>query len=241
MTEPRSPRAFLTAEWRRLALVTFAVPDDVVAPILPPGTEPDRWNGSALASVVAFEFVDTAVLGMPAFFFRHFPEWNLRTYVRELAPGTRRGVTFVRELVASRLVAGIARASYGEPYSAVPYRLERHPLGASEAVAHEVEVGGRVHRLAFVAGGEPFVPAETSLEHFLKEQEWGFGPARKNGRSTLYRVSHPRWAVYPETRIDLDASLRILYGERWAFLDAAIPISKMVAVGSRIEVGIKER
>lgn len=228
------PRAFLRADWRRIAIVTFAVPDEAVAAHLPPGTEPDRWEGSALASVVAFEFEDTRVLGIPALGHRAFPEWNLRVYAREGSSG-RRGVVFVRELVRSRLVAGLARLLYDEPYLAVPYRHSRHAMGDGEAVEHVVTVGGRDHRYAFVAGGALAEPGESSLAHFLKEQAWGFGTTRA-GRRAEYCVEHPRWRIYPETRFDLDVDFGRLYGPRWSFLEAATPISRIVAEGSAIAV-----
>jgi uncharacterized protein YqjF (DUF2071 family) len=229
-------RVFLTADWLRLAIVTFAVPDEALAPHLPPGTEPDRWQGSALASLVAFEFERTRVMGVAALGFRTFPEWNLRFYVR--APGTggvRRGVVFVRELVPNRVVAGIARALYNEPYSAAPYAVERHAVGDGVSVSHLVRDGGKMHRFAFLAGGRPVLPPEDSLDHFLKEQEWGFGTTR-GGQRAAYRVEHPAWRIYPETRFDLAVDCGVLYGERWAFLDRATPISRLVAEGSAVKV-----
>lgn len=227
---------FLTAEWRRLALVTFRVPDEVLQPLLPPGTVPDRWEGSALASVVAFEFEKTALFGIPALGFRSFPEWNLRFYLRqgEGEPACR-GVAFVREFVPSAVVAGIARSLYNEPYLAVPYEFERHPVGEGTGVGHAIQFGGKTHRFRFLAGGEPFLPSETSLDHFLKEQAWGFGITR-SGLRVSYRVEHAPWRVYPETRFDLEADFSLLYGPRWAFLDRATPLSKIVAEGSPIKV-----
>ena len=59
-----------------------------VRPHLPPGTELDRRDGSAWCSLVGFQFLDTRVLGVGWPGFRHFPEWNLRFYVRR---GDERG------------------------------------------------------------------------------------------------------------------------------------------------------
>ena len=55
---------FLTAGWRDLVLVTYAVPPEALAPHLPPGCEPDLREGKAFVSLVAFDFVDTRVLGV---------------------------------------------------------------------------------------------------------------------------------------------------------------------------------
>src|SRR5215468_781631 len=99
---PPTGRPFLTARWTNLFLATYAVPDDLLRPHLPPGLELDRRDGRAFASLVAFDFLDTRVLGVPWPGYRNFPEVNLRFYVRH---GEQRGVVFVREFVPLRLVA----------------------------------------------------------------------------------------------------------------------------------------
>jgi uncharacterized protein YqjF (DUF2071 family) len=58
-------RPFLTAEWRNLLLATYAVPPSLLTPRLPPGLELDTKNGNAFVSLVAFEFLNTRVLGVP--------------------------------------------------------------------------------------------------------------------------------------------------------------------------------
>ncbi len=233
-TRPRRP--FLTAEWRRLGLVTFAVPGELVARHLPPGLEPDRWEGNALASLVAFEFQNVCVLGVPALGFRSFPEWNLRLYAREEGAEKRRGVVFVREFVPSTVVAGVARLLYNEPYTAVRYRATAKDEEGTIAVEHVIAwPGPRRFRFAFVAGGEPTVQEEGSLAHFLKEQQWGFGKTRKGNRTT-YRVEHPTWRTYEDARFDLDLDAGTLYGDAWAFLNHATPISKFAIEGSAIRV-----
>ncbi len=92
-----SRRSFLTAQWRHLILANYFVPEELLHPLLPPGLELDRRGGRCWASLVGFQFLDTRVLGIGWPGFRHFPEWNLRFYVKE---GERRGVCFVREFGA---------------------------------------------------------------------------------------------------------------------------------------------
>ena len=54
---------FLTAVWSDLALFSYAIPAEVLTPYLPPGLEPDLWQGQAYCSLVAFDFTQTRVLG----------------------------------------------------------------------------------------------------------------------------------------------------------------------------------
>jgi uncharacterized protein len=111
------PRAFLTAEWRNLAMLNFAVAPSVLQPFVPEGTELDSWQGITFVSLVGFLFANTRILGVSIPVHRTFEEVNLRFYVRRtLAGEVRRGVTFIRELVPRIAIAATARAIYNEPY-----------------------------------------------------------------------------------------------------------------------------
>jgi len=215
---------FLRARWLDLLLVTWRAPDELVLPRLPAGLTLDRWDGSALVSLVAFDFRNTRVVGVPWPGFINFPELNLRCYVRS---GDRRGVCFLREYVPSRLVSFVARTVYNEPYLGVPYRKDEG--------AHVLTVGGRVHRIAWTRAGELETPPPDSLAHFLKEHEWGFGQ-RRDGRPLHYRVEHPVWRSWPEVTPSLDVDFGLLYGPEWAFLADEPPLSVVNAEGSAITV-----
>ena len=120
LTTPPQPRVFLTAEWRSLLMLNYAIDPAVLRPLVPHGVELDLWEGEALVSMVGFLFLHTRVMGVPIPFHRNFEEVNLRFYVRRSAPeGWRRGVTFVREIVPRRAIATLARVLYNEPYLGV--------------------------------------------------------------------------------------------------------------------------
>src|SRR5271154_3858494 len=108
------PLSFLTARWSNLCIFSYAVPPAWLAPRLPTGLDLDTRGGQAFVSLVAFDFLDTRVLGVAWPGYRNFPELNLRFYVR---CGADRGVVFVREYVPSRLIAFLARTLYNERYA----------------------------------------------------------------------------------------------------------------------------
>ncbi len=94
---------FLTAEWRKLAMANYPVEPDRLRPFLPPRTELDTWAGDPYVSLVGFQFREVRVKGRRIPFHTHFPEVNLRFYVRyKDGSGWKRGVVFVREIVLPR-------------------------------------------------------------------------------------------------------------------------------------------
>ena len=56
-----SPKIFLTAKWRYLAMLNYEIGSPVLAPFVPAGMELDFWNGKTFVSVVAFLFLNTRV------------------------------------------------------------------------------------------------------------------------------------------------------------------------------------
>src|SRR5689334_21023717 len=75
-------RPLLTAEWRHLVMLNYAVDRAILQPLVPPGTELDDWNGESYASVIGFQFLRTTFCGVPIPFHANFVEVNLRFYIR---------------------------------------------------------------------------------------------------------------------------------------------------------------
>jgi uncharacterized protein YqjF (DUF2071 family) len=230
-----SGRVFLTAEWRHLVMLNYAVDPSVLKPMLPAGTELDFYRGDTFLSVVGFRFISTRVLGWALPFHRHFEEVNLRFYVRsQCVDGWKRGVVFIRELVPRRAIAFVARTWYGEPYRALPMR---HKVEQS-ADRIRVEYGWR-HRgqwesvRASGTGASKAIEA-GSLGEFIAEHYWGF--TARGGGCSEYQVEHPRWQVWSAEDALLDADIPSLYGETFAESLVAKPASAFIADGSPVIV-----
>lgn len=228
-------RTFLTARWANLALFQFPVPAELLAPHLPEGLELDMaglYPGQGMVSLVAFDFEQVRVFGIPWPLHTRFPEINLRFYVRQ---GDRRGVVFLKELVPRPAVAFIARWFYNEPYCIAPMRSRVTCSGPTVSFTHQVRYGGRKHFLEATGESTLFTPPEDSEAHSFKEHSWGFGRGT-NGRTTVYRVEHPVWRTYPVTSYLLELDWGLLYGPEWSFLNQRRPHSVVMAEGSAISV-----
>lgn len=233
--EGMARRTFLTAEWRNLILLNYAIDPEILKPRLPHGTELDFLDGVTFVSVVGFHFLRTRVLGVPVPFHRDFEEVNLRFYVRRKSPeGWRRGVVFVRELVPKYAIAFIAQTLYGEPYHALPmkHRIERTSAGID--VEYEWRNLGRWEKVWARGAGEPRAMGVGSAEEFIAEHYWGY-TARSKGCSE-YEVVHPPWKVWPATDCGIDIDVPRLYGEQFRECLAAKPASAFIAEGSPVSV-----
>lgn len=225
-------RKFLTAQWRNLILANFAVPEELLRPLVPPGCELDRRDGACWASLVGFQFLGTRVLGIGWPGFRNFPEWNLRFYVRYEG---ERGVCFVREFVPQWTVATIARVIYNEPYRSARMSMDVKDEPDALTATYTVKWANRLHTLRAVGAKPAIHPGADSLEHWFKEHSWGYGTSRR-GKLIRYEVNHPTWDVYPVREFSFDVDWATMYGHEWAAMNGVQPASVVLATGSEISV-----
>lgn len=233
-------RPFLTANWRYLAMLNFAVDPKILEPLVPQETELDFHEGLTFISVVGFLFLDTRVIGLPIPFHRDFEEVNLRFYVRRKSANEwRRGVVFVRELVPRRAIALVARTFYGEPYLALPMRHTLEHEDGRLFAEYQWRRGRRWETLAISATGEPQSAGDGSHEEFITEHYWGY-TARRDG-SSEYRVEHPVWRLWPAATTKFDADVATLYGPQFVETLSGTPFSGFIADGSPIQVHHRDR
>jgi hypothetical protein len=234
-------QTFLTAEWRRLAMLNYEIDPALLRPAVPRGTELDTWRGKTFISVVGFLFLRTRVLGAPIPFHQNFAEINLRFYVRRRADSGewRRGVVFIKEIVPRWAIALAARLVYNENYVARPMRYspaQRATIGASE---NTVEYGwrdaGRWNHLRVETNGEPRPLTAGAEEEFITEHYWGYA-AQRDGGCVEYQVEHPPWRVWPVHKAGLDCEAAQIYGPQFAEALGAQPSSAFLAEGSPVVV-----
>jgi uncharacterized protein len=250
-----SARPLLTAQWSELLLLNWAVPTEDVAPLVPPGTEPDLHDGQAYISIVGFRFHTCRLLGIPIPGHTSFPEINLRFYVRRNAGNElRRGVVFVREIVPRRAVAVIANWLYNENYVTRKMRSSLRMPGASLALGDTIgyawrspcswplrgrlETGQRQrnwNRLAARVAAPLDVPAPGSLDEFLVEHYWGYVRGR-DGITREYRVVHDPWLAAPADSITWDCNVPLTYSTPLAKYLSSPPTTALIAAGSYIHL-----
>jgi uncharacterized protein len=236
------PSKFLTAHWRYLAMLNYEVDQSLLVPHLPKGTELDEWNGRHFLSLVAFLFLDTHVLGLPALFHQNFEEVNLRFYVRrKVAQEVRQGVVFIREMVPLFLVAETAKLTYNEPYRTVPMQ---HSIvktnGELQTVEYQFGAGREACRVALHVDGDSHELVSGSQEEFLSQRSWGYTRQRNKG-TIEYRVDHPRWRIWSGARHELEGPLRTFYEEPFPSILSRVPTSVFIADGSLVTVHMPER
>jgi uncharacterized protein YqjF (DUF2071 family) len=205
---PRRHRAFLTAEWRYLVMLNYAVSPELLGPLVPRGTTLDLWGGTALMSVVGFRFLRTRVFGVPVPFHRDFDEVNVRFYVRRhMSDGEiRRGVVFIRELVPRAAIAVVARLLYNEPYRTLSMNsvVPAIPIDAPGRITYGWRGETAAQEVGATAIGTPRLPVADSEEEFVTRHYWGY-TRQRDGGTAEYEVRPAPCRVWDVTAPTLSA------------------------------------
>jgi uncharacterized protein len=227
-------KPFLSANWKNLLMINYEVDASLLAPHVPEHCELDLFQGQALVSLVAFQFLNTRVMGFRIPWHVNFPEINLRFYLRRIADGeVRRGVAFLSEIVPRRAISLVANTLYNEHYKT--RKMSQRVRVSDDVIRAEYTFieRGKMQRITSEAGIQARELKSGSLEDFITEHYYGYTKGR---RTVEYRVEHPAWRTYPLQKFRADVDFAAAYGDKWGFLTGRQPHSALFAEGSEVKV-----
>ncbi|MHA7141180.1 YqjF family protein [Arthrobacter sp. CAL618] len=185
--------------WMDAVFLHWRIPVATAAQFMPPGTEPDVYDGDAWVGLIGFRMVGAGIgSGMPIPYFGSFSEINVRLYSRD-SEGTR-GVVFLT-LDASRLAVVLVARAAGIPYvwsrcAPVPdpglagYTVQRFRGGATSSFA--------VRPNRSVVATDPLTINLTARFGLHSELA---------GRTLFIPNTHAPWPLHPATVEYLDDGL----------------------------------
>ena len=199
---PLRGRQMMHQRWEDVAFVHWRVDAAQVAPLLPPGTTPDVFDGSSWVGLIPFRRVGAGVgTGPAAPWLGTFAETNVRLYA--VGADGRRGVVF-RSLDASRLAVVLgARLAFGLPYCWAQMRVRRIGPDVEYTTARRWPAASPRSRL--VIRPEPAVVRDDPLATFLTAR-WGLH-TRWAHRSLYVPNQHETWPLQAATVQHLDDEL----------------------------------
>lgn len=225
----------LTQSWLDLAFLHWAVDPVDVAPLLPPGTVPDTFDGTTTyVGLVAFRMYRVGGLGLPGLpYLGTFPETNVRLY--SVDEHGRRGVVF-RSLDASRLIpVVVARAAFRLPY--VWSRMDIARSGDTLTYTSTRRwPGPRGARSRIVLRAGDAIDEPTPLEHFLTAR-WALHSSFF-GRTAYLPNAHPRWPLHRAELLECDEDLVAAAGLP---APAGEPVSVLYSPGVPVRFGPQRR
>ncbi|RZT64408.1 hypothetical protein EV140_0658 [Microcella alkaliphila] len=227
---PLPGRAVIRQRWNHFVFLHWRVDPARVAPLMPAGTRPDTFDGSAWVGLIPFVLSDHAFLPLPPVpRLGTFVEINVRTYSVDNAGN--RGVVF-QSLEAEPLPSALAAQSlFGLPYrwahagqriaeGTIEYRSRRR--GGPRLDSGRADRAARALATTAATGmpdartehplpstrihARPSTAAvDTPLSRFLTDR-WGFHETRR-GRTIYARNRHEPWPLVEAELLRLDDGL----------------------------------
>jgi uncharacterized protein YqjF (DUF2071 family) len=194
-------RSSLVQRWEDLTFLHWSVDPADVAPLLPPGTEPDVVDGVTYVGLIGFRMVGLGLLSGPAIpYLGTFCETNVRLY--SVDGQGRRAVVF-RSLEAERLLPVlVANAALQIPYKWA--RMRFHRDGDVLRYSSRRRAPGRPRNEMTVRVGDRLTDP-SPLEHFLTAR-WGLHE-RTYGRTLHLPNVHDAWPLHRAELLSLDDEL----------------------------------
>jgi hypothetical protein len=198
----------LDQQWRDLTFLHWRVAPDLVAPLLPPGTRPDVFDGSSWVGLIPFRLRKAAFgHGPPLPYVGSFPETNVRLYSVDAAG--RRGVVFC-SLESARLAFVLgARWALGLNYTWARMRIrERGDVITYTTRRRWPPPAGASSRLVLRVGSS--VVSDDPLADFLTAR-WGLH-TRRLGRTLYLPNTHEAWPLLTAEVLELSDELLAVAG-----------------------------
>ena len=233
-------KAFLKANWRRLASSNYIVDPKVLAKYIPKGTVLEAHEGKHYVSLVAFRYCETRLYNVKVPYHSVFEEINLRFYVkREIAPGIWRSeVAFTKLFFPKMALTLVARLFYKENYETK--KLRHH---WSENEEHLITSYGlknnRWHEFELKTAKQSNVIHDSDSEAFFSKHFWG--TAKVNDKScTIYEIEHPEWKAFQVKDWKINFDFGALFGSDFRHLNGLEPESVQLFDGSEVTVQKKK-
>ena len=232
---------FLSARWENLIFANYVVEDELLENLVPKGTIFSRWNSKIFISLVAFQFSNTKIFGIPALLHKDFNEVNLRFYVeRHSEENKRQGVVFINEIVPSKIIAWAANTIYGENYIARPMTRRIHTESDMNVFEYGIKNEGSWNKISVRINSDPDEFQDSDQGFYITEHYWGYSK-NSPSRTVEYEVEHPQWPVYRVKDYELGINFGALYGSDYSFLTDVVPDSVFFCQGSDIKVRLGKR
>lgn len=229
-------KAFLKANWRRLASSNYIVDPEVLTKYIPKGTVLETHEGKNYVSLVAFRYCETRLYNVKVPYHTIFEEINLRFYVkREISPGKWRSeVAFTKLFFPKKALTLVAKLFYKENYETRKLR-HRWSENDEDLLTSYGLRKDRWHEFDLKTSKESAAIDNSSSEAFFSKHYWG--TAQVNDKScTVYKIEHPEWKAFQVKDWEINFDFGSVFGADFMHLNDAEPESVQLLEGSEVTV-----
>lgn len=187
--------------WEHLLFAHWPISPEAVRPFVPSSLEIDTFNGKAWLGAVSFFMTGVKLKYLPLSYPFHFPEINIRTYVKMNGIPA---VFFITLDAADPLVVRIAKRWYRLPYFRANMSFRKEGGERKKGSHFRIESRRKSPRSAsetfqgkYRPSSRSFIPRRGTLAHWLMERYVFFCQPIESGDAYMYggEVHHEPWRL----------------------------------------------
>ncbi|MGI0107664.1 DUF2071 domain-containing protein [Salinimicrobium sp. WS361] len=226
----------ISSEFRKVALINYAIPAEVVEKYLPKHTKPDFLNGLCMISLVGFQVNKLKVADVKLPFLKDFEEIDLQIYVRRFDGAKwQKGVVVIHRILEQPGSAILANTIFKTNYHALP---------TNSAVEETQEDIKMIYSWQYNDLQQKFwVRSNRLAGPYNKDSEAAFfldrpfGYLQSGEKTYEYGLNHVDWHLYSVEEYSVDVDFSRQFDPAFNILNSQTPHSVIFTEGSTVEIG----
>ncbi|SOC81365.1 hypothetical protein SAMN06296241_2940 [Salinimicrobium sediminis] len=227
----------ISSEFRKVALLNYIVPPEVVEKYLPKYTKPDLFNGNCYISLVGFQVKKLKVNDLKVPMIKDLDEIDLQIYVKRFDGASWvKGVVVISRLFDQPGLAELTNTLFKTNYTSVPAMGEVNETEKSIEVKYSWQLNGKEQKFS-VKSNKLAAPYDKDTEAaFLLDRPFGFIKAGEE-ETYLYAIKHASWHLYTVEEYAVNVDFSRQFDPVFNILNSRVPHSVILTEGSTVEIG----
>ncbi|WP_324721355.1 DUF2071 domain-containing protein [Salinimicrobium sp. HB62] len=229
----------ISSEFRKVALVNYVVPPEVVEKYLPKYTKMDFYNGECIISLIGFQVQKLKVAGVKVPLLKDFDEIDLQIYVKRFDGAQwRKGVVVISRIFDQLAARDLANTVFKANYTSMPVS------GKVEETEYHLKVQyswqfRELQQNFWVKSNRLAAPYDKdSAAAFLLDRPYGY--LKSEDQTYEYKLDHVDWHLYTVDEYSIDVDFSKQFDPAFNILNSQTPHSVILTEGSTIEIGANQ-
>ena len=226
----------ISSEFRKVALVNYVVPPEVVEKYIPKYTKLDFYNGECIISLVGFQVQKLKVAGVKVPLLKDFEEIDLQIYVKRFDGAKwRKGVVVISRIFDQPAATNLANTVFKANYSSMPVSGKVEETEEYLKVKYSWQFR-EMQQNFWVKSNRLAAPYDKdSAAAFLLDRPYGY--LRSEDQTYEYGLDHVDWHLYTVDEYSVDVDFSKQFDPAFNILNNQTPQSVLLTEGSTIEIG----
>ncbi|WP_029034992.1 DUF2071 domain-containing protein [Salinimicrobium terrae] len=226
----------ISSEFRKIALINYTLPPEVVEKFLPEHTKIDFYNGECMISLVGFQVKKLKVAGVKVPLLKDFEKIDLQIYVKRFDGAKwRKGVVVINRIFDQPGVSTLTNTLFKTNYISLPATGTVKETQESLNVKYSWQYD-EIDQNFWVRSNRLATPYDKDTEAaFLLDRTHGYIKADED--TYEYEMNHVDWHLFTVEEYSVDVDFSRQFDPALNLLNGQTPHSAILTEGSTVEIG----